>query len=92
MGKHERTTRGLALLGQDVVISAVVRYQQRFRWTEFCRAFSFILYFYFFIGLQFSSDDFQIPHPRSFEDKQGIKRFMTEVVGEDLILLDKEQD
>jgi single-strand DNA-binding protein len=29
---------------------------------------------------------------RSFEDKQGVKRYVTEVVGEELILLDKKED
>lgn len=29
---------------------------------------------------------------RSYEDKQGVKRYVTEVVGEDLILLDKKED
>jgi single-strand DNA-binding protein len=29
---------------------------------------------------------------RSYEDKQGLKRYVTEVVGEDLILLDKKED
>ena len=29
---------------------------------------------------------------RSYEDKQGVKRYVTEVVGEQLILLDKKED
>jgi single-strand DNA-binding protein len=29
---------------------------------------------------------------RSYEDKQGVKRYVTEVVGEDLILLDKKEE
>ena len=29
---------------------------------------------------------------RSYEDKQGVKRYVTEVVGEELILLDKKED
>jgi single-strand DNA-binding protein len=28
---------------------------------------------------------------RSYEDKQGVKRYVTEVVGEELILLDKKE-
>lgn len=31
-------------------------------------------------------------HTRSYEDKQGVKRFVTEVVGEDIILLDKKTE
>ena len=29
---------------------------------------------------------------RSYDDKQGVKRYVTEVVGEQLILLDKKED
>ncbi|MBL7804912.1 MAG: single-stranded DNA-binding protein [Saprospiraceae bacterium] len=29
---------------------------------------------------------------RSFEEKQGVKRYVTELVGEELILLDKKED
>jgi single-strand DNA-binding protein len=29
---------------------------------------------------------------RSYEDKQGVKRYVTEVVGEEIILLDKKED
>ena len=29
---------------------------------------------------------------RSYEDKQGVKRYVTEIIGEQLILLDKKED
>ena len=40
--KGERTTKVLLQVG-TLLSSAVVRYQQRFRWKEFCWAFSFYL-------------------------------------------------
>ena len=64
MGKHERTTRGLALLGQDVVISAVVRYQLRFRQDVNNLALVLIFNFLNILGFSCGLYVFQIPQQR----------------------------